>query len=626
MPCRPHRSAPRSRQPPRRSERLDLPLGGAPAPRHRRREAETGRPAPRPRRSRPGRPRAWRWLGLLLLLALATGIVFYLLILAPPRPLAAPVAATFEPQRVGTQSEPFAVQVANEGRRELVVSDLRVVGEDAETFAVVSGDCLDVPLPHRAACTVLVGFTPGRPGDHRARLDVVTNASEPILTVELAGRGTAPALAVAPGRVDFGRVAVGQTSEGASLELTNPGDAPLEIRRIGLAGRGERSFRWLANACSGKSLGPAESCTVRIAFQPLSGGEETVRLTVDSDAEETPEVELHGIGLAPGLLVLPERLTLGSVRLGQTGATETVTLENTGNARLRIGAMQLDGAGREAFELDASSCAEAVLAPGGTCRLRVTLRPREEGPFRAAIRIASPDIRQPASVSLEGRATAPRLRVSAGSVELGRVVVGGAETEELRVESVGSEPLTLTGIVVQGAGFGAEGTCRRGTRLEPGASCRLEVRFAPRSEGPASGQLRLQHDGLGPTVEIALSGSGYPPPVAAIEIAPRQLEFEPVTLGARSEILSLRIRSTGNARLELDDLRVEGEHPGDFVMVPASCNGIPYLVPGSDCVVGFRFVPQAAGERRARLVVRSNAGNRAVAVPMSGLAAGPPTP
>lgn len=625
MSLRPHSSSRRFRRPPARSERLDLPLGGEPAPRSRQGPAVRARPVPGPRR-RPRRRGPWRWLAALLLLALVAAVVVYLLVLAPPRPLVEPATVAFEPQRVGRESEPLALRIANEGRRELVVGDLRVEGADAAAFAVVSGDCLGVPLPHRATCIVQVGFTPARPGEHEARLDIVSNASEPTLAVGLAGRGTAPSLAVSPARVDFGRVAVGQTSEGAALELTNPGDAALEIRSVGVSGRGERSFRWLANACSGKTLGPAESCAVRIAFQPLAGGEETVRLTVDSDAEETPEVELHGIGLAPGLLVLPERLTLGSVRLGSAGATETVTLENTGNAPLRIGAVALDGPGRQAFELDGASCAAAVLAPGGTCRLRVTLRPRDEGAFRASIRIASPDLGRSSSVALEGRATAPRLRVSSPGFDFGRVVVGAAETEQLRVESVGSEPVTLTGLALDGTGFDAQGECRRGMRLEPGAGCRLEVRFAPRAEGAATGRLRLQHDGLGPTVEIALAGSGYPPPVAAIEIAPRQLEFEPVTVGGRSDILSLRIRSVGNARLELRDLRVEGEHAADFVMVPASCNGIPYLVPGSDCVVGFRFMPQGPGERRARLVVRSNSGDGTVGVPMLGLAAGPPGP
>jgi hypothetical protein len=554
------------------------------------------------------------------LLALAVAGVVYWLVFAPPRPLVEPAAVAFEPQRVGTKSESLPVRIANEGHGELVVSDLRLEGEDAAAFELRGGDCLGVPLRHRATCAAEVAFGPTRPGEHEGRLAIVSNADAPA-AVDLAGRGTAPALAVDPARVDFGRVAVGQTSDGAALELTNPGDAPLEIRRVAVAGGGEGSFRWLANNCSGKTLGPGESCAVRIAFQPVGGGEETARVSVDSDAEETPEVVLHGIGLAPGLLILPERLTLGSVRLGRTGTSETVTLENTGNAPLRMGAVELDGAGREAFEVDDTSCSDAVLAPGGTCRLRVTLRPREEGAFRASIRIASPDLRRTESVGLEGRATAPRLRVSAQGFDFGRVVVGGSEDEALLLESVGSEPVTLTAVEVEGAGFAADGDCRRGMRLEPGSGCRLELRFTPRSEGASLGRLRVQHDGLGTGVEVTLAGTAYPPPVAAIEAEPQRLEFEPVAAGGRSQILSLRIRSTGNARLELRDLRLEGEHAADFVMVPASCNGVPYLVPGSDCVVGFRFVPQAPGERRAQLVVRSNAG-RDVVVPMTGLASG----
>lgn len=605
-----------------RADRLDLPLGGG-APSRERTSPLVGRSAVATRRPPSRGPRRrWPWILLLfLVLAGAAAVAAYLLVWAPPRPVVDPIAAAFEPQRVGTESDSLPLHVTNEGRRDLVVSDVTVTGEDAGAFEMRPGDCVGVSLPYRGACTVEVGFRPSRTGEHVASVQIASNAADTAVTVELAGRGTAPALAIRPERLDFGRVAVGESSAGAALELTNPGDAPLEIRRLSLDGSGSRAFRWLSNSCSDTSLGPGENCSVRLAFRPVDGGEESASVRVESDADETPRVEVHGIGLAPGLLVLPERVAFERVRLGRTGSTETVTLENTGNAPLRLGEVSVDGAGAGAFDVDSSSCDGAVLAPQGTCRLRVTLEPREEGAFRAGIRIGSPDLDRPAEVVLEGRSTAPRLRVSAQEVDFGRVVLGGSEREVLRVESVGSEPVSLSGIVAEGAGFSTAGDCRRGETLRPGSGCSLEAAFEPRSEGEATGTLRLQHDGLGGTIEIRLSGSGYPPPVASLAVAPDRLEFEPVTVGGRSEILSLRVRSTGSARLELRDLSVEGEQAGDFVMVPASCNGVPYLVPGSDCVVGFRFVPQAAGERRARVVIRSNARQSTVSVAMVGLAA-----
>ena len=57
-------------------------------------------------------------------------------------------------------------------------------------------------------------------------------------------------------------------------------------------------------------------------------------------------------------------------------------------------------------------------------------------------------------------------------------------------------------------------------------------------------------------------------------------------------------------------------------IVPATCEAASYLVPGSDCTLGVRFLPTAGGARRGRLVIRSNSagGNHAVELVGEGLA------
>jgi hypothetical protein len=94
-------------------------------------------------------------------------------------------------------------------------------------------------------------------------------------------------------------------------------------------------------------------------------------------------------------------------------------------------------------------------------------------------------------------------------------------------------------------------------------------------------------------------------------VEPAEVRFGALAVGERSEILTVRLRSTGTARLSLGGYEIVGEHAAEFRVVPASCEGLGSLLPDSDCSIGVRFRPEAAGRRRARLVIRHGAGGPA---------------
>ena len=97
--------------------------------------------------------------------------------------------------------------------------------------------------------------------------------------------------------------------------------------------------------------------------------------------------------------------------------------------------------------------------------------------------------------------------------------------------------------------------------------------------------------------------------------------FGPGPVGERSEVVTLTLRSTGQGRLQIGDIRIEGAEAREFRLVAGTCQGLPYLVPGGDCSVGVRFTPGAPGERRAVVVIEHNAqgGTREVELVGSGL-------
>ena len=75
-----------------------------------------------------------------------------------------------------------------------------------------------------------------------------------------------------PSRVAFGDVRVGRDAS-ATLTLSNAGDYPLQSQgMLFITGRPDVFFS-TDDTCTGRALGPGESCTVVVHFKPTSAGE-----------------------------------------------------------------------------------------------------------------------------------------------------------------------------------------------------------------------------------------------------------------------------------------------------------------------------------------------------------------
>ncbi len=589
---------------------IDLPLGpggGAPSP-----PTTKGSPGdfhapgatPRHGRVMKRPPRRRRWpLWLLTLVVLGGG--GYWFFLRPPLAVASVAALGFEPTRVGRESESRAVEITNGGRRSLVVTGVRT---STEEFGVSEDGCTGRALPAAERCTVTVAFMPQAAGPRDGSLIVDSNAAGGAPSIALHGEGRAPELESSPDALDFGRAGVGKPSEAKRLTLVNGGSAPMAIERLALEGSGESSFVWVANGCSGRSLEPKADCSVRIAFQPRTTGSFEATLRVWSDAPEDPRIPVRGTGVAPGLFVDPAELDFGDLRPGQAGPTKSLTVENTGNAPLEIDRVEVTGGSAGAFAVSANDCDGRTLEAEQRCAVSIGYAPREPARHRAALRIRSPSIRQRTEVPLTGALLAARLVLSDTEVDFGQVVQYGTNELEIAVRNTGSAPLRLSRVAIDGGG-GAFGIGRHGCgdRLAPGEQCTLGLRFSPSSVGESEGRLSITHDAPGAPAHVRLQGAATALPAPAATVDPRSIDFEQLAVGERSDILTVRVKSTGNALLSLGGYEIRGPQAAEFRVVPASCEGLQSLLPGSDCTIGVRFRPEATGERRATLIVRHGA-------------------
>ncbi|MEA2013788.1 MAG: DUF1566 domain-containing protein [Thermodesulfobacteriota bacterium] len=108
-------------------------------------------------------------------------------------------------------------------------------------------------------------------------------------------------ISVLPGSADFGSVDVEATSQAKSFTITNTGTADLEIGTISIAGAAASEFNIQDDNCSGQTVAPSGTYTMKVVFSPASEGSKSATLLIPSNDPETPtlSVPLSGAGVLP---------------------------------------------------------------------------------------------------------------------------------------------------------------------------------------------------------------------------------------------------------------------------------------------------------------------------------------
>jgi len=161
-----------------------------------------------------------------------------------------------------------------------------------------------------------------------------------------------------------------------------------------------------------------------------------------------------------------------------------------------------------------------------------------------------------------------------------------------------STALTITGVSINGANapdFAETGNCVG--NLAAGASCAVNVTFAPLVTGTRTASLAIANNLSGSPVPVPLTGTA----IAATRIASlsaNSLTFPSVMLGATSAAQSLTLSNTGNTTLTITSLAIVGTNASDFAETD-TCGGS--VAAGGICTVNVTFAPAATGTRTATL-------------------------
>ncbi len=228
---------------------------------------------------------------------------------------------------------------------------------------------IPITLTAGNTCTVYVFFTPQATGVRTGSLMIQAHdatGTTSTFTANFMGNGVhEPAVALSPSTLDFGKLAVGQTSSPLKSTLTNTGGAPLAINIAPLASPFSQT-----NNCPASLAGGA-ACTFTVQFTPATAGPASALLAFSTNAAGGGSaIGLSGSGGTGALLAAqPSALSFIGQEIGTAGTAQPVTLQNVGSTAATISAVHTTTNFTQANNCPAS------LAPQASCVINVTFAP-----------------------------------------------------------------------------------------------------------------------------------------------------------------------------------------------------------------------------------------------------------
>ena len=147
-----------------------------------------------------------------------------------------------------------------------------------------------------------------------------------------------------------------------------------------------------------------------------------------------------------------------------------------------------------------------TVAPGGCCTLSVTFTPTATGTRTGAITITDDAPGSPHKLLLTGTGGVPAVSLTPASLTFASQAVGTTSpAQPATLKNTGSGPLSITSIATAGD-FAQTNNC--GGKVNPGASCTLNVTFKPKATGTRSGALTINDDAAGSPHKLLLAGTG----------------------------------------------------------------------------------------------------------------------
>ena len=278
--------------------------------------------------------------------------------------------------------------------------------QSAQVFALV--DTI-VSVASNDSGTIIMRFTPTTASAYTASLALTTDdASTPVRTINIAGRGVAGKLAWSQSSLDFSAVDTGQSAT-QHIWLHNTGDAAITVTSLTMTGSSAYSHSAVTTPAA---IASGDSIAVAVTFAPTTLGSQSGMLNAVLPDQSLVQLALAGTGIANGsggrLSWSLSSLDFSDVDTGKS-VTLHVSLHNTSGASISVSSFTVTGS--SAYTHSAITTPAAV-APGDSMSVDVTFAPTTLGSQGAMLNAILAD-ESLVQLALSGTGVAPQSSVAA---------------------------------------------------------------------------------------------------------------------------------------------------------------------------------------------------------------------
>jgi hypothetical protein len=307
-----------------------------------------------------------------------------------------------------------------------------------------------------------------------------------------------------PGSLTFPSQAVGTSSPAQSVTVTNPFPTPMTISNVATTGQ----FGAISGSCAGTGgvvVAPGTNCTISVEFMPQTGGTQSGSVNVSVVGTATPySFPLSGTATAQSLTVNPTSLNLGTVTVGQTSASQSVTVTNTASSSVTFSSVSTNN---PVFGISSNTCVGTIQGPS-QCTVGVNLTPTA-GAAQSGTLTISGNFTAP-SVKLSGQGAA--IQFTPSPLTMGTIPVGTSSNPlPVTVTVLGTRAATIGTVSLGGTSPGdfsiASDSCS-GQVVVGGGNCTVSIVFTPTVKGNRYMTLKVPNNDGPANALLNVSGLG----------------------------------------------------------------------------------------------------------------------